>query len=144
MKIFIAICVLVAVTSAEYVVKTRENLLQYRQECVQELNVPAERVEQFKKWVFPNDVTSQCYLKCVFVKFGLFDTQNGFNVENIHQQLQGNTAPATHDDALHAQIESCIDQNEQGSNACEWAYRGATCFLKQNLQLVQQSVAPQA
>ncbi|KAI8123237.1 Pickpocket protein 19 [Lucilia cuprina] len=128
-------------TSAEYVVKTRENLLQYRNECVTELQIPEAQVEQYKKWQYPNDATTQCYLKCVFSKFGLFDTTSGFNVENIHQQLLGSHAEANHDDVLHAKIASCVDKNEQGSNACEWAYRGATCFIKNNLQLVKQSVA---
>lgn len=123
-------------------VKTRENLLQYRQECVAELSVPDAQVEQYKKWQFPNDALTQCYLKCVFIKFGLFDTKAGFNAELIHQQLIGSNVEATHDEVVHAKIASCIDNNEQGSNACEWAYRGATCFIKNNLQLVQQSVAP--
>lgn len=131
-------------TSAEYVVKTRENLLQYRNECIDELQISADLVEQYKKWQYPNDAVTQCYLKCVFVKFGLFDTENGFNIENIHQQLVGASAEAVHDDALHGKVEACVDQNEQGSNACEWAYRGASCFIKNHLQLVQRSVTTTA
>uniref|UniRef100_A0A1I8Q498 Odorant binding protein n=1 Tax=Stomoxys calcitrans TaxID=35570 RepID=A0A1I8Q498_STOCA len=144
MKVFIAICLLFVVHSYAYVVKSRDNLLQFRNECVAELQVPENLVEHYKKWEYPNDSVTQCYLKCVFNKFGLFDTTTGFNVEDIHQQLAGVHGEAEHDDALHAKIESCIDKNEQGSNACEWAYRGAICFFKNNLQLVQQSVTPQA
>lgn len=115
-------------------------MLSYREECVKELKVPAELVEQYQKWVYPNDAQTQCYLKCVFTKFGLFDIQSGFNVENVHTQLsRGN---ANHDDALHGQIAVCVDKNEQGSNACEWAWRGADCLLKNHLKLVQQSLAP--
>lgn len=116
--------------------------MQYRQECVTKLNIPASSVELYKKWDFPNDAPTQCYIKCVFIKFDLFDAENGFKVENIHQQLIGNGAEANHDDALHNKIAGCVDNNEQGTNICEWAYRGATCFLKQNLQLVKQSVKP--
>ncbi|XP_061390912.1 general odorant-binding protein 99a-like [Musca vetustissima] len=141
MGVFIAVCLFFAVTSADYVVKTRENLLQFRNECIAELEIPENLVEQYKQWQYPNDSVTQCYLKCVFVKFGLFDTTQGFNVENIHQQLVGSHAEANHDDAVHAKIASCIDNNEQGSNACEWAYRGATCFIKNHLHLVQRSVA---
>lgn len=125
-------------------VKSRDDLLQFRNECVSELEIPENLVEQYKKWQYPNDSVTQCYLKCVFVKFSFFDTASGFNVENIHQQLVGSQGEANHDDAIHATIESCVDNNEQGSNACEWAYRGATCFIKNNLQLVQRSVAPSA
>lgn len=126
--------------SAEYVVKTRENFLQFRNDCITELRIPETLVEQYRKWHYPNDDITKCYLKCVFTKFGLFDT-SGFNLENIHQQLAGSGAKLDHNDDLHAKIESCIDKNDQGSDACEWAYRGGTCFFRNNLQLVQQSVA---
>uniref|UniRef100_A0A1I8PTN3 Odorant binding protein n=1 Tax=Stomoxys calcitrans TaxID=35570 RepID=A0A1I8PTN3_STOCA len=144
MKVFLAVCLFIALSSAEYVVKTRENLLQFRNECVAELEVPENLVEQYKKWQYPEDPLTKCYLKCVFTKFGLFDAENGFNVKNIHQQLVGVNAEADHDDEIHGKIESCVDKNEQKSDACEWAYRGATCFIKNNLQLVQRSVTPSA
>ncbi|XP_075144694.1 general odorant-binding protein 99a-like [Haematobia irritans] len=145
MKVFIAACLLLIVHSHGYVVRSRDDLLQFRKECVAELEIPENLVEQYKKWEYPNDSVTQCYMKCVFSKFGLFDSESGFNVENIHKQLVGENAEADHDDAIHAKIESCVDKNEQGSNACEWAYRGAVCFIKNNLQLVQRSVTnPQA
>ncbi|XP_030369890.1 general odorant-binding protein 99a [Scaptodrosophila lebanonensis] len=143
MKFFVAICVLISLTSAEYAVKNRDNLLAYREECVKELSVPADLVEKYKQWDYPNDEKTQCYLKCVFIKFELFDTQTGFNVENIHAQLARGDV-ASHDDELHRKIAGCVDNNEQGSNACEWAYRGASCLLKTHLQLVQQSLVPKA
>ncbi|XP_036324944.1 general odorant-binding protein 99a-like, partial [Rhagoletis pomonella] len=127
--------------SAEYVIKTEENLRQYRQECVAELQVPDEHVQQFRNRQFPNDSITQCYLKCIFNKFQLFDDETGFNVESIHQQLQGaQVAPpgnADHDDALHDKIAACVDSNEQGSSACEWAYRGSVCGMKANLQFIK-------
>ena len=143
MKVLAALCLLFAVATAEYIVKTRENLLQFREQCVSELGIDAEHVEQFKKWQYPNDAITQCYLKCVFIKFGLFSEKEGWNVELIHHQLLGQAPAADHaNDELHNKIVGCIDKNEQGSSVCEWAYRGATCFFKQNLQIVQQSVAP--
>ena len=123
-------------------VKTRDDLLQYRNECVAELGIPSSKVEEFKKWQFNDDTVTHCYLKCVFVKMGLFDVASGFNIENIHQQLVGSDSEANHDDDLHEKIVACADKNEQGSNACEWVYRTATCFIKNHLKLVQQSVSP--
>ncbi|ALC46192.1 Obp99a [Drosophila busckii] len=140
MKFFIVICVLFGAAYADYVLKTGADLLNYRQECVKELSVPTELVEQYKKWEYPNDEKTQCYLKCVFTRFGLFDNQSGFNVENIHTQLARGVPD--HSDGVHGKIEACVDKNEQGSNACEWAYRGASCLLKNHLPLVQQSLAP--
>ncbi|KAH8359599.1 hypothetical protein KR093_007788, partial [Drosophila rubida] len=138
--LFLTIHILYLQVSADYVVKTKDNMLSYREECVKELSVPADLVEQYQKWQYPNDAKTQCYLKCVFTKWGLFDTESGFNVENIHTQLV--RGAADHDDKLHGEIAACADKNEQGSNACEWAWRGATCLLKNHLPLIQQSLAP--
>nr|ABW78178.1 odorant-binding protein 99a [Drosophila melanogaster]ABW78228.1 odorant-binding protein 99a [Drosophila melanogaster]ABW78240.1 odorant-binding protein 99a [Drosophila melanogaster]ABW78243.1 odorant-binding protein 99a [Drosophila melanogaster]ABW78244.1 odorant-binding protein 99a [Drosophila melanogaster] len=142
MKVFVAICVLIGLASADYVVKNRHDMLAYRDECVKELAVPVDLVEKYQRWEYPNDAKTQCYIKCVFTKWGLFDVQSGFNVENIHQQLVGNHAD--HNEAFHASLAACVDKNEQGSNACEWAYRGATCLLKENLAQIQKSLAPKA
>ncbi|EDW39099.1 GL13898 [Drosophila persimilis] len=142
MKVLVAICVLISLASAEYVLKNRDNMLAYRDECVKELGVPADLVEQYTKWQYPNDAKTQCYIKCVFTKWGLFDVQTGFSVENIHQQLE--LGHADHNEAMHSSIAACVDKNEQGSNACEWAYRGATCLLKEHLQKIQKSLAPKA
>nr|AWY62810.1 odorant binding protein [Liriomyza trifolii] len=136
----IAILLLVTLSTAdEYVVKSYEDLLQYRKECVADLKVPEANIELYKKLEFPNDQITQCYLKCIFTKFGLFDTKTGFDVESVHKQLVGNQAEAAdHDNEVHAKIQACVDNNEQGSNACEWAYRGVTCILKNNVALVNQ------
>ncbi|KAH8384144.1 hypothetical protein KR009_012240 [Drosophila setifemur] len=142
MKVFVAICVLISLASADYVVKNRNDMLAYRDECVKELAIPVDLVEKYQKWEYPNDTKTQCYLKCVFTKWGLFDVQTGFNVENIHQQLVG--SHADHDDSFHGSLAQCVDKNEQGSNACEWAYRGATCLLKEHLSQIQKSLAPKA
>ncbi|EDV30552.1 Odorant-binding protein 99a [Drosophila ananassae] len=142
MKVFVVICVLISLASADYVVKNRHDMLSYREECVKELAVPADLVEKFTKWEYPNDPKTQCYLKCVFTKWGLFDVENGFNVENVHQQLVG--THADHDSVAHEKLAQCIDKNEQGSNACEWAYRGATCLLTNNLEQIKKSLAPKS
>ncbi|EDW98280.1 general odorant-binding protein 99a isoform X1 [Drosophila yakuba] len=144
MKVFVAICVLIGLVSAsaDYVVKNRNDMLEYRDKCVKELAVPVDLVEKYQKWEYPNDEKTQCYIKCVFTKWGLFDVASGFNVENIHQQLVGNHAD--HNEAFHASLAACVDKNEQGSPECEWAYRGATCLLKENLAQIQKSLAPKA
>ncbi|XP_016989082.1 general odorant-binding protein 99a [Drosophila rhopaloa] len=140
MKVFVAICVLIGLASADYVVKNRNDMLAYREECVKELGIPVDLVEKYQKFEYPNDPQTQCYLKCVFTKWDLFDAQTGFNVENVHQQLVGNHAD--HNEAFHAKLAACVDKNEQGSNACEWAYRGATCLLRENAAQIQKSLAP--
>lgn len=80
MKFLIALFAVLAVVSAEFTVKTMEDLLKYRAHCVKEVNVTAEEVEQFKKWNFTEEGTAPCYLKCVFIQMELYDKEKGFMV----------------------------------------------------------------
>ncbi|KAH8284094.1 hypothetical protein KR054_010040, partial [Drosophila jambulina] len=116
---------------ADYRRRNRHDVLTYREECVKELELPADLVEKFKKLEYPNETETQCYFKCVFSKWELFDNKTGFNVDNIHQQLVNH--PTEHSDGFKVTLAGCVDNNEQGSSDCEWAYRGATCLLRENL-----------
>ncbi|KAH8416657.1 hypothetical protein KR222_001737, partial [Zaprionus bogoriensis] len=127
--------------AADYVIKTTEDLATYRNECAKELLVPDELLEQYRNFEYEEDAKAYCYLKCALTKLDLFDSEKGFNVANTLIQLtHGNPdqAPST----LKTEIMKCFDQNEQGSNACEWAYRGATCLLHNNLDLIKRSLTP--
>jgi len=100
-----------------YVVKTSEDLLSYRNKCVEELDVPKDLVELYKKWEYPDNEKTHCYMKCIFEQFGLFDEQQGFNINNIHHQLSGDDAD--HTDETHKKIADCADNNSQGSSSCD-------------------------
>jgi hypothetical protein len=78
-KIIIA-CALFAVASADFVVKKQEDLQKFRGECVKELNITAEEIEEYKKWNFTESGNTPCYLKCVFIKMELFDDEKEFLV----------------------------------------------------------------
>ncbi|XP_055849977.1 general odorant-binding protein 99a [Episyrphus balteatus] len=138
MKFFIAIVLLAALSSAEYTIKKREDLMKYRSECVEKLSVPTELLEKYKKWDFPDDATTHCYMKCILEKFELFDEEKGFSVENIHNQMVGGHH-ADHTDDTHAKIDKC-SKEATGADACERAYKGSMCFIRENLHLVQKSV----
>ncbi|XP_037951132.1 general odorant-binding protein 99b-like [Teleopsis dalmanni] len=146
MKAFIAILLFAALASAhhhghvDYVVRDHSDLVRFREHCSTTLNVPAELVEKYKVWNYPDDEVTRCYMKCVFEQFGFFDAVHGFDVQKIHHQLAGKDAHVDHNDAVHGKIEHCADKNTQGSDACTWAYRGGMCFIKENLQLVKHSV----
>nr|QKN21114.1 odorant-binding protein [Bactrocera correcta] len=123
----------------DYVVKTKEDLIRYRDECVSKLSIPSDLVDKYKEWSFPDDEKTHCYLKCILEKFELFDAAKGFDAHKIHHQLQG--ANADHSDATHGAIENCAKEaSENSDDACVRAYRGFTCFLKNNAQLVQAGV----
>ncbi|XP_055907728.1 general odorant-binding protein 99a-like [Eupeodes corollae] len=138
MKFLIAVVVLAALASAEYQVKTREDLTKFRDECVAKLGTPQAELEKYKKWNFPDDETAHSYLHCILKKFELYDDEKGFNVEDIHKQMVGGSH-ADHSDDTHAKIENCAKE----ANAAEAnvrAYRGALCFMREHLHLVQKSV----
>ncbi|XP_067625746.1 general odorant-binding protein 99a [Eurosta solidaginis] len=150
MKLYVAFLSLIAVVLAanahhdhsthdDYVIKTKEDLARYRDDCVSKLSIPADLVEKFKKWEYPDNEQSRCYLKCVFEHFGLFDEKDGFDVHKIHHQLAGDEVD--HSDELHGQIEDCVKESADAADACTKVYRGAKCFFRHNLSLVKQSVA---
>ncbi|XP_014090689.1 general odorant-binding protein 99b [Bactrocera oleae] len=124
---------------SDYVVKTNADLVRYRDECVSQLSIPSDLVDKYKQWSFPDDEKTHCYLKCVMEKFDVFDAEKGFDVHKIHHQLEGSNAD--HSDATHGAIENCAKEAAAaGDDACVRAYRGFTCFLKDNIKLVQAGV----
>lgn len=123
--------------TGDYVVKTESDLLTARNECAKEVGgISSEDIEKYKKREFPDEEKTRCYLKCVFHKFGLFDDEHGFDVHKLHVQIEDN-AQVDHSDETHQKIANCVDNNSQGSDPCTRAYRGVTCFVRNNLQLVK-------
>ncbi|XP_055632156.1 general odorant-binding protein 99a-like [Toxorhynchites rutilus septentrionalis] len=135
MKLFITAFALIVAVSADFTVQTREDLLRYRSECASSLNIPEETVEKYKKWEFPEEDSTKCYIKCVFNKMHLFDDTTGPNVDNLVQQL----AHGRDADEVRAEVVKCVDKNTD-DNACHWAFRGFKCFQKNNLQLIKSSI----
>ncbi len=81
-KIIIA-CALLAVVSADFVVKKQADLEKIRGECVKLHKITPEQVEQYKKWNFTEVGHTPCYIKCVFNKMDLFDDEKGFLVSSL-------------------------------------------------------------
>lgn len=67
---------------------------------------------------------------------GLFDEKDGFHIDHLVKQL----GQGKNETVIKPEIEKCADKNPQKTNACQWAYRGFTCFKKAHLELVQASV----
>ena len=136
--IFTILFALLALASAEeFRLRNQEDLMKARKECMEAKKVPAGHIEKYKKFDFPDDETTRCYLQCVLEKFQLFDAKNGFKTQNLLVQL-GNGKD--NKDKVKADIEKCADKNEQKSDSCTWAYRGFKCFISKNLPLVQESI----
>ena len=139
MKYFIVVlCALIALASAdEFKLRNQEDLLKARKECMEAKKVSAEHVEKYKKFEFPDDEITRCYIECIFEKFQVFSPTDGFKIENLIAQLgQGKE----NKDEVKAEVEKCADKNEQKSDTCTWAFRGFKCFISKNLPLVQETL----
>jgi len=119
MKLFI-LALFVAAVSADYVLKTTDDLNIARKECVLELKVPTTTVEEYKKRIFTPEGVTPCYLRCIFNRLGLFDDKDGFIVDYYMKQLGR--------EDVRGGVVGCFDN--AGTDTCMWAYRGFTCFLK--------------
>lgn len=93
-------------------------------------------MNEYKKWNFSNDEKTQCYIKCIFGKMGLFDEKDGFDIERLVKQL----GQGKNETVIRPEIVKCADKNQQKTDACQWAYRGFDCFKKAHLDLVQTSL----
>lgn len=108
-----------------------------RKECVEANKVSNDLLEKYKKYEYPDDEVTRCYIECVFEKFQLFEPKTGFLVDNLLTQLGQSKE---NKDEVKADIEKCADKNEQKSDNCTWAFRGFKCFISKNLSLVMESV----
>lgn len=121
-------------------VKTSEDLANYRIECASELELPHDKLENYKKFEYGDDDETKCYLNCSLTKAGLFHPEKGFDLENTVKQLARNHS-MNNIEIIRTQIANCFDSNEQGSDACEWAFRGATCMVNVNLDMIKKSLS---
>ncbi|KAH8355881.1 general odorant-binding protein 99b [Drosophila serrata] len=123
-----------------YVVKTHDDLVTYRHFCAEKVHASAELVEQYKKWQYPDDAVTHCYLECIFEKFGFYEPEHGFDVHKIHVQLSGAGSTVDHNDETHQKIVHCAETHAKEADSCSRAYHAGMCFMNANLRLVQHSV----
>lgn len=120
----------------EWHIQTQENLVSYRPECASSLSISDEAVAEYKKWNFPDDEKTRCYIRCIFNKMGLFEDATGFYVDRLVKQLGQNREEAE----VRTEVLKCADKNPGKDDACIWAFRGFNCFKAAHLPLIQTSV----
>lgn len=125
-------------------VKTAEDLANYHIECASELELLQNKADENNnfKHAYESGGDAKCYLNCSLTKAGLFHPEKGFNVDNTVKQLVNNHK-INDIEILRAQIAECFDTNDAGSDACEWAFRGATCMVNSNLHMIRTSLGRQ-
>lgn len=127
----------VQVVNADFVAKTKEDLGAARTYCVDKLSVPENLVAEFRKWNFPDEEITRCYMKCMLTELGLFDPAKGApKVDNLVVQFGGSESRPT----IKSEIQECIDNNNDAENNCSLAFLQFVCFISKNLSLVQDSV----
>lgn len=118
----------------------REIFTKHQKECVDKLNVPADLLDKYTKFVYPDDADTRCYIKCVFEQSGLFTEDTGFNVHKLHHHLVGEHGTVDHSDKTHAEIAKCVENKADDTNKCTTAYRGLKCMLDSNLLVINSEV----
>lgn len=108
--------------SAEFVLKSRDDLNTARKECIAELKIPATTVAEYQKRIFTAEGVTPCYIRCVFYRLGLFDDTTGFITDSYLKQVGRG-------DTIRGGVTGCFDNT--GTDTCLWAFRGFTCFSKE-------------
>ncbi|TMW47418.1 hypothetical protein DOY81_007503, partial [Sarcophaga bullata] len=88
MKLQVAlILIALALVSAKYEIKTKEDALEAHEVCRDEYNVPEDIYEKFMNYEFPDHKRTKCYVKCWVEKIGIFTEKKGFNEQSIISQF---------------------------------------------------------
>ncbi|XP_055851766.1 uncharacterized protein LOC129916029 [Episyrphus balteatus] len=133
MKSFI-ILTLIALTTAEWTLKTQDEWLKIREDCNTRFNVPNELIEKSKNDKYPpKEVLANvlCYLKGLEI----WNDSDGFLVhrimiglENVAKKIENYNAKL-----LQEGLKSCINQNSEGTTTFDGAYRCFKCFIDNTL-----------
>ncbi|KAL5284371.1 Obp99a family protein [Megaselia abdita] len=87
MKLLVVFFVAVALASTEYTVKTAEDTLAFKEECMKSLEIPEETAEKLGKSEYEDTPLVHKYLACVFEKFSFYTKEDGFDVSLLHKQV---------------------------------------------------------
>lgn len=109
----------------------------FRQKCSQEFNIPAEKVEGFKKWQFEDDQPTRDYIRCVFGEFPIF-ADGHILVDNLVQQLKAGSDKSVEE--LTAEVNKCVDERKADEDESAYCFRQFNCFKSSHLQLIRASV----
>jgi len=125
-------------TYADYTVRTADDLAVFRTKCSDELNIPADRVENFKQWKFEDDDLTHKYILCVFKEFPIYEEGTGIIVDNLVEQLAAGSTKSRAE--LKEEVEKCVDEREADEDEAAYCFRQFSCFKRGHLQLIRASV----
>ncbi|XP_055850141.1 general odorant-binding protein 99a-like [Episyrphus balteatus] len=133
MKFLIVILSLIVLTSAEWKPKSREQMKQFRVECVRDLNLPQNIVDKLNRQEYPeNNEYVMEYILCGARKSELWSDNEGWLSERI-LRLLGNDKTLNKEE-VRSVIDGCLDDNSQGSSLQEWCFRNFKCLADSKLR----------
>uniref|UniRef100_A0A182P2R9 Uncharacterized protein n=1 Tax=Anopheles epiroticus TaxID=199890 RepID=A0A182P2R9_9DIPT len=116
-----------------YVPKTALEMKQIQQDCLDVFGLEASRLAQYQDGQFPDDPETQCFVRCVGLKTGLYTDRHGPNVERLYIQCESCADEAV----FRARANECIAaQQRHKLSKCTAAYRTLyQCFRDDQLDL---------
>nr|QIS77202.1 OBP9 [Episyrphus balteatus] len=128
MKIYIILALVALTSAAEWKRKTMDEWSQIHRACDQRYKVSEELIEKAKVEKYPPKEVFEVAL-CVLRDSEVWNDATGFSVDRL--MISMNTV-ATRGNInkkfLRDTLESCADNNSDGSTPLDWAYRCFKCF----------------
>uniref|UniRef100_A0A182NEN1 Uncharacterized protein n=1 Tax=Anopheles dirus TaxID=7168 RepID=A0A182NEN1_9DIPT len=116
-----------------YIPKTALEMRQIQQDCLDVFGLPEKRLEQYQEGHFPDDPETQCFVRCVGLRTGLYTDQHGPNVDRLYIQCES----CADERIFRERATECIAaQRHHKLSKCTAAYRTLyQCFRDDQLDL---------
>nr|QIS77234.1 OBP45 [Episyrphus balteatus] len=101
------------------------NNLQMREDCAREL-----QIKNYQRNTIPEGHLGKCFMKCMYEKNGVYDKENGFNIEKIYNEIKKHHSPRIAEGELLGLVENCVKESNKADDPCERVYRSSVCFDK--------------
>uniref|UniRef100_U5ETH6 Putative pbp/gobp family n=1 Tax=Corethrella appendiculata TaxID=1370023 RepID=U5ETH6_9DIPT len=105
---------------------TKDEIVKSREECIKELEIPDELLQQYALNQFPDDPKTRCYFHCYHSKLHVFNDEHGYDYDYIVKNTKFS-------DEFLQDFKICMDNLEnRDEDRCKWAYKTYNCILKQH------------
>ncbi|CAD7087217.1 unnamed protein product [Hermetia illucens] len=121
MKLFIALCAVIAVASAAF---NKEEFLKIREECLKSEKVPEAVIEKLKNREYGQDLghEAKCYIRCLGLKTGIWDDTHGYNVDEAYDDFHSAGLEVSKDN-----LKKCFTSTGD-DDKCVWAAKDLKCL----------------
>ncbi|XP_053664537.1 general odorant-binding protein 45-like [Anopheles marshallii] len=116
-----------------YIPKTALEMKQIQQDCLDVFGLSPRRLNQYQEGHFPDDPETQCFVRCVGLRTGLYSDRYGPNVDRLYIQCDS----CADESVFRERAGECIAaQRRHKLSRCTAAYRTLyQCFRDDQLDL---------